>query len=167
VSDLQLREARYDEPAVCELLGRLFEHYREQYPGVADGPPDPVDPLVEAARYELPDGAFIVAVMNGANVGCGGIRRCAAGDRVAELKRMWVEPRLRGTGVAQALLEELEQRAVSLGYEAMWLDTGPRQLAAIRFYGRNGYHSIANYGRHFHDLALVSFGKQLVLQSQG
>lgn len=162
---LQLRQARYDDPDVKCLLENLFAHYRQQYPGTPDGPPTPVDPLVEAARYEPPGGTFVVAAVDRADVGCGGVRHCSAGERTAELKRMWVEPHMRGTGVAQALLAELEGRAVALGYEAMWLDTGPRQLAAIRFYERNGYKPIPNYGRYSSHLALVSFAKQLVTQA--
>jgi GNAT superfamily N-acetyltransferase len=165
VDGLQLVDAHYDDPAVKRLLEKLFAHYRRQYPGAPDGPSTPVDPQTETARYEPPDGTFVLAALGGAHVGCGGIRRCLAGERVAELKRMWVEPLLRGTGVAQQLLIELERRAVALGYGAMWLDTGPRQLAAIRFYGRNGYHSIPNYGHYSENLVLVSFGKQLVPQS--
>jgi GNAT superfamily N-acetyltransferase len=162
VVGLQLKDAPYDCPPASELLGRLFEHYRQQYPDAGAGPPRRADPRAEAARYEPPEGAFLLAVLDGANIGCGGLRRCEAGEGIAELKRMWVEPPVRRTGVAQALLDELERRAVELGYRAMWLDTGPRQRAAIRFYERNGYRPIPNYGTYASNLVLVSFAKQLV-----
>jgi GNAT superfamily N-acetyltransferase len=159
VIGLQLRDARYDDPAVKQMLDKLFAHYRVQYPD-EPGPP-PIDPQAEAALYEPPEGTFVVASLAGDDVGCGGLRRCRAGEGIGELKRMWVEPHMRGTGVAQALVEELERRALALGYDRIWLDTGPRQLAAISLYKRNGYQPIPKYGHYSMDLPLVSMGKQL------
>ncbi len=60
-----------------------------------------------------------------------------AGD--LEIKRMFVEPDARGSGVADALLAAVEQRARDEGVPRVVIHTGDRQHAALRFYERHGY----------------------------
>jgi GNAT superfamily N-acetyltransferase len=60
-------------------------------------------------------------------------------DGELEIKRMWVEPDARGTGVADALLAAVEERARTEGVRRVVIHTGDRQVAALRFYGRHGY----------------------------
>ena len=60
-----------------------------------------------------------------------------AGD--LEIKRMFVEPDVRGGGIADALLAAVEERARAEGVPRVVIHTGDRQLAALRFYGRHGY----------------------------
>src|SRR4051812_12348952 len=55
---------------------------------------------------------FFIAHVGAAAVGCGGV---AMFDRFAEVKRMYVRPSARGTGVARALLERLEAEARAAG----------------------------------------------------
>jgi GNAT superfamily N-acetyltransferase len=56
-----------------------------------------------------------------------------------EIKRMYVEPDARGSGVADALLAAVEQRARDEGVPRIVIHTGDRQHAALRFYERHGY----------------------------
>ena len=60
-----------------------------------------------------------------------------AGD--LEIKRMFVEPGGRGSGVADALLAAIEPRARDEGVPRVVIHTGDRQIAALRFYERHGY----------------------------
>ncbi|MEQ0561962.1 GNAT family N-acetyltransferase [Amycolatopsis sp. NEAU-NG30] len=88
---------------------------------------------------------FLVARdADGAAVGCGGLRLLDPGS--GEIKRMYVEPRVRGTGVATALLRALEDHARRLGLTRLLLETGTGQPDAIRFYEREGYTPIELYG---------------------
>jgi putative acetyltransferase len=80
----------------------------------------------------------------GTAVGCGGIRPLGPGS--GEVKRMYVEPAARGTGVAAALLRALEDHARGLGITRLLLETGTGQPDAIRFYQREGYEPIEAYG---------------------
>jgi GNAT superfamily N-acetyltransferase len=80
----------------------------------------------------------------GTAVGCGGIRSLGPGS--GEVKRMYVEPAARGTGVATALLRALEHHARGLGITRLLLETGIGQPDAIRFYRREGYEPIEAYG---------------------
>lgn len=56
-----------------------------------------------------------------------------------ELKRMYVTPDARGTGVAQALMTAAEDTARSLGATRLILQTGDRQPEAVRTYEKAGY----------------------------
>ena len=80
----------------------------------------------------------------GAPLGCGGLRRLD--DTSGEVKRMYVVPQRRGTGVATALLRALEQQGRALGWTVLRLETGTAQPDAMRFYEREGYAAIGNYG---------------------
>ncbi|MBF4616776.1 GNAT family N-acetyltransferase [Clavibacter sp. VKM Ac-2873] len=96
--------------------------------------------------------AFLVARdAAGTPIGCGGIR--PLGDRGdgrpwAELKRMYVVPAARGTGVATALLRALEETARELGVADLVLETGPEQPDAMRFYAREGWIEIPRFGAY-------------------
>ena len=79
---------------------------------------------------------FFVARLNGEAVGCGGV---ALFSDFAELKRMYVRPGVRGQGVADALISTLILEAAQAGLEMVRLETGTLQLAALRFYERNGF----------------------------
>jgi len=88
---------------------------------------------------------FLVAVTpSGRAIGCGALRRLDAAS--AEVKRMYVEPASRGSGVAAALLRALERAAGARGWTTLRLETGPAQPDAIRFYEREGYRPIPLYG---------------------
>ncbi len=60
-------------------------------------------------------------------------------DGELEIKRMWVEPDVRGSGVADALLAAVEAAAGEAGAPRVVIHTGDRQLAALHFYARHGY----------------------------
>ncbi|MCS5716810.1 GNAT family N-acetyltransferase [Herbiconiux sp. CPCC 205763] len=80
----------------------------------------------------------------GVAIGCGGLRPLAGGG--AEIKRMYVVPSARGTGVSTAILRAIEDEARALGVERLLLETGTAQPDAIRFYEREGYVRVPNFG---------------------
>jgi len=87
----------------------------------------------------------------GAPVGCGGIRLLPDrpdAPRWAELKRMYVVPAARGTGVATAILRALEDAARDLGVVDLVLETGDEQPDAMRFYAREGWQAIPCFGAY-------------------
>ena len=88
---------------------------------------------------------------------CGGIlvvgpRDCVPGVRPAgpdanigrepgygEIKRMFVRPAFRGTGLGRRVLEHLSAHARDRGVTLLRLETGIHQHAAIRLYERAGF----------------------------
>ena len=79
-------------------------------------------------------------------VGCGGLRRLSA--TAGEIKRMYVRPERRGTGVATAVLDALEAHARTLGWTHLRLETGSAQPDAVAFYRRQGYRPIPTFGAY-------------------
>lgn len=87
--------------------------------------------------------AFIAYDDEGAAVGCVGIR--AFDDETAELKRMFVRPGARGSGLGSALCAAAVAAAAELGYSRIRLDTVAEMEAAISVYEKAGFRPIAPY----------------------
>ena len=85
----------------------------------------------------------VLAYLEGKAVGCGAIKAYAPG--IVEVKRMFVRPEARGQGIAIKILAELEVWAKELAYEKCILETGIKQVEAIRLYEKCGYTRIPNY----------------------
>jgi putative acetyltransferase len=106
------------------------------------------------------DGAFLIAYLDDVAVGCGAVRRLD--ETTAELKRMYVNPSVRGRGLGRALVEALEREAKRLGVTNVVLETGTRLAPAIRLYEALGYARIPLFGEYLRspDTSLC-FGKSL------
>jgi GNAT superfamily N-acetyltransferase len=100
-------------------------------------------PKVEPSDMRAPHGTYLVGWEGTQAVAGGGLRRYV--DDVAEIKRMFVRPSARSRGVAGELLTALESAARALGYGAARLDTGPKQVHAVRLYEGAGYVPIDDY----------------------
>jgi len=100
---------------------------------------------VSANPEELvpPAGLFLLAYLDGRPVGCGALK--VTGRKAGEVKRMWVAPDVRGLGIAQRLLDTLEQHAARMGLSILRLDTNRTLKEARALYVRNGYREIARY----------------------
>jgi len=85
-------------------------------------------PNLKTEHLEDGRGTFLVARDGGTAVGCGAVRVLDAAT--AEVKRMYVEPDRRGTGVGRAVLDQLEAAALRLGVRRLVLETGVHQKAA-------------------------------------
>ncbi|ELX10058.1 acetyltransferase GNAT family [Janthinobacterium sp. HH01] len=105
-----------------------------------------------------PAGCFVVARdASGHALGCGALRPLEPG--VAEIKRMYAR---HGTsGVGSAVLRFLEDEALAMGYQAVWLETRLVNRRAVDFYEARGYQRIANYGKYIGNPLAVCFEKQL------
>jgi len=88
-------------------------------------------------------GRFIVAVSNGAVVGCGGLQSLS--DDIGEIKRMWVHREWRGLGLAGRLLRRLEEESMALGHRVVRLDTNSSLAEALAMYRAAGYVEIPRY----------------------
>ncbi|MCB5180999.1 GNAT family N-acetyltransferase [Streptomyces antimicrobicus] len=113
------------------------------------------DPGTELAR---PTGEFVVGRLAGVPAACGGIRLLDA--RTAELTRVYVDPRMRGTGGGTALLAALEDAARSLGAERIRLDTRTDLVEARALYAKHGYEEIPPYkqdpyAQHFFEKSIL------------
>jgi putative acetyltransferase len=104
-------------------------------------------------------GTFVIARADGRAVGCGALRRLD--DTSAELKRMYVEPELRGRGIAKEVLDHLEAVARAMGISRLVLETGIYQAEAIGLYRRVGFRPVRCWGEYEGVLTSVCFEKSL------
>ena len=119
-----------------QYFGELAARFEEGFDTALGASPDEV--LVAP-----PDGAFLVARLDGAPVGCGMLRR--DGEKIGEIKRMWVSPSVRGAGLAGRLLARLEEIAREFGWTQVRLDTNRALAEAQAMYRKAGYRAIARY----------------------
>jgi GNAT superfamily N-acetyltransferase len=114
------------------------------------------------ADVQVPRAAFVVARADGVPVACGAIRPFEDDpDGTAEVKRMYVEPSMRGRGISRRILQYLESLACNYGYHTLILETGERQTAAIGLYEKSGYQRIPNYAPYTHRALSRCFAKKL------
>ena len=90
----------------------------------------------------------VVAFKNNEAVACGAFKNFS--NSTVEIKRMYVLENLRGQGIAQKVLAELEKWAGELNFSSCILETGKKQPEAIRLYQKAGYTIIKNYGQYEH-----------------
>jgi putative acetyltransferase len=107
-------------------------------------PPEQRHGLALDAIFQ-PHVRFFLARLRGSAVGCGGV---ALFSDFAEVKRMYVREVARGKGVADAILARIEQEAGDAGLSVLRLETGERQLAAMRFYARAGFRRCQAFGAY-------------------
>lgn len=101
----------------------------------------------------------VVVYFEGKPVGCGCFKRFD--DQTVEMKRMFVKTEMRGRQLAAQMLQELEKWAVEEGNIAAVLETGHRQVEAIRLYTVAGYSLIENYGQYVDMEESICFRKEL------
>jgi len=111
--------------------------------------------------YAPPDGRLLLAVENDQLAGCIALRKL--GDKVCEMKRLFVRPACRATGLGRFLAESIIDEARQLGYTHMRLDTVPGKMdKAIALYQSIGFVEIEPYcqnpveGAKFMELKLAN-----------
>jgi putative acetyltransferase len=94
-------------------------------------------------KYGPPGGQLLLAKAGGEAAGCVALRELD--DGACEMKRMYVDERLRGQGVGAALSTRVLADARALGHQRMRLDTSIRQAEALGLYRRMGFTEIEPY----------------------
>ncbi len=87
-----------------------------------------------------------IAYLDDKPVACGAFK--LYNEKCIEIKRMYAKPEVRGHGAAAILLKTLEDWANELGHNYAILETGKRQVEAVKFYKKCGYAVIPNYGQY-------------------
>ena len=148
---LELREVDWEHPDSVALRVAQRAELTERY-GTPDSEPGPA-PTGSDVDY------FLVAYRDGEAAGCGALR--PLDDEHGEVKRMFVTPAQRGTGVSTAILRQLETEARALGWDRLVLETGEEQPDAMRFYEREGFRRIPNFGHYVDSAISRCYGKRL------
>ena len=91
-------------------------------------------------KYSAPEGGLWIAHTEHAAIPVGVIAVRPIASFTCELKRLWVEPQAKGTGLGRALAQTAIAFARSAGYAEMKLDTlRTRMPAAIALYRSLGF----------------------------
>jgi len=101
----------------------------------------------------------VVIYFEGKPVGCGCYKRFD--DQTVEMKRMFVVPEMRGRQLAARMLQELEAWAIEEGNTAAVLETGHRQVEAVRLYTIAEYSLTENYGQYVGMEESICYRKEL------
>lgn len=97
-------------------------------------------------KYAEPRGCILVAAVSDGAVGCVAMRPLdSGGGGVCEMKRLFVRPTARGTGLGRGLAARVIDEARARGYVAMRLDTIETMVGAIALYRALGFRDIAPY----------------------
>jgi putative acetyltransferase len=98
-------------------------------------------------EYVSPQGALLLALVDGNVAGCGAIRPLHGTDyaNACEMKRLYVRPAFRHFGLGRLLAQALLDRGVQAGYSAMLLDTLDEMEAARELYASLGFEEIPPY----------------------
>ena len=90
-------------------------------------------------RLSIPGAIDLLAVVDGTPAGMVTGVPCTDRESCAELISMWVDPAVRGRGVATALITAIARWAASTGASTLALSVMPDNAAARRVYERNGF----------------------------
>lgn len=101
----------------------------------------------------------VIVYVDEVAVGCGAFKLYK--DEIAEIKRMYVDPKMRGKGIASKILIELENWAREEGYTSAILETGHNFPEAVALYQKNEFVITENYGQYIGVADSICFQKDL------
>jgi len=94
-------------------------------------------------KYQPPDGALILALVEGREAGCIALRKIS--KDICEMKRLYVRDEYRGLGLGKKLVGMIIDEAVNKNYQYMRLDTLPTMKSAQSLYLSFGFYDIEPY----------------------
>ena len=93
--------------------------------------------------YAPPDGRLLLATEDASTCGCVAIRPLS--KEICEMKRLYVRPAFRRSGLGRSLAEMALQAARQRGYQRMRLDTLASMKEAVSLYRSLGFRTIQPY----------------------
>ncbi len=126
-----------DNAQIAKVIRAVFDELNAPKVGTAYA--DPIlDTLYEV--YQKPQSVYYVVQKEGNVVGGCGIGPLEnASSEYCELQKMYFAPEIRGTGLAQQIIEMCLDFAKSQGFEKCYLETLPFMQAAQKLYARVGF----------------------------
>jgi putative acetyltransferase len=146
----QIPQVRIETPTTPQALDSVREIFREYAEGLG------VDLCFQQFDRELaglpgdyaaPQGALLLATVDGQAAGCCALRPIDATDyaNAAEMKRLYVREAFRGLGLGRQLAEAVLDAARQAGYACVLLDTLDDMETARTLYEDLGFEEIPPY----------------------
>jgi putative acetyltransferase len=130
-ADVQHARELFEEYAAWLGLNLCFQNFEQELAGLP-------------GAYAAPSGRLLLAVEDDQIAGCVALR--TLGEKICELKRLYVRDNFRGRGLGRELTTMVIEEARQLGYERMRLDTLPGKMGrAIAMYRSLGFREIEPY----------------------
>jgi putative acetyltransferase len=124
------------EPRVRRLIEELDALQLSLYPAESNH-------LLDIETLAQPRMRFVSASVDDVVLGCGGIW---LHEDYAEVKRVYVSPKMRGLGLAKKIMARLEDEARAAGMKIARLETGIYQPEALGLYRALGYADRGPFG---------------------
>ena len=161
MSPVSIRSERADHPQVVALLDALYRYLAGLYPPEANH-------IMSVAELLAPEVSLFAAWQGERIVGTGAVRRMrTVGRPYGEVKRMYVDPSMRGQRIAERLLGAIEGALRDDGFEWALLETGSAQREAVRLYERCGFSRRAPFGGYPDNGQSLFMAKQLSMVACG
>lgn len=117
----------YADSLGVDLSYQNFDHELQSLPG----------------EYAPPGGVLLLALDGEKAAGCIALRPLA--EKFCEMKRLYVRPAWRSTGLGKRLAQSVIEEARRAGHRFMRLDTLPTMISARHLYAALGFRPIAPY----------------------
>lgn len=162
MSSPELRLQTPDTPDLLQATREIFREYAEGLGIDLDFQHFDEELAGLPGDYAAPQGALLLAFVDGELAGCGGFRPLPDVDyaNACEMKRLYVRRAFRRFGLGRMLAQALMDRATESGYSAMLLDTLDDMESARGLYASLGFETIPPYyfnpvpGAHYLKVAL-------------
>ena len=137
---------------VLAMLADSDSYYAGLYPADSNH-------LLDASTLAAPEVTFLVAKVASRVAGFGSVVQHDA--ELGEIKRMYVDPAMRGRQLGRLLLNALEDCARARKLSCLRLETGMKQPEAIALYRSAGYSEIPPFGNYKPDPLSLFMEKRL------
>jgi putative acetyltransferase len=124
VDDVAAARALFEEYAAALAMDLGYQDFAGELAGLP-------------GKYAPPRGRVFIAWVGDEPVGCVALRPLA--EDVCEMKRLYVRPAFRRSGIGKQLAEAIVMEARAIGYAVMRLDTVPKLAAATQMYESLGF----------------------------
>ncbi len=140
-------------PDASELIAQSTKYMASLYP-------DDLCHLEDAASLGSDDAYFVGVFEATSLVGIGAVKLRKHDIAYGEIKRVYIDPRSRGKGLAKPLMQTLEDYLFEKGIFTARLETGVKQPTAISLYKSIGYKERSPYGTYQKNPLSVFMEKQ-------
>ena len=123
-----------DIPAITSLIKKILPEFALEY----DSKTSDSDLLDIEKSYTDNGGIFMVAENPGHNI-VATVALYKESEKVCTLRKMYIDKNYRGMGLGKILMEQILQKAVSLNFREIMLETNAGMISAIRLYEYYGF----------------------------